>query len=624
MDPRLLKYYNRELQQIREMGAEFAEEFPKIAGRLSLDGLVCADPYVERLLEGFAFLAARVQLKIDAEFPAFTQHLLEMVYPYYLAPTPSMAVMHLEVDRAQGIPAEGFEVERGTVLRSAMLPGEQTACEFRTGHDLTLWPIEIAGAEYLTHTGDVARLELSRVPECKAGLRMLLRSQQGLPFSKIGMDRLSLHLGGGDETQMRLYEALIGGTVEVIVRDGKSPGWQVSLGPESVRRGGFADDEALLPYGMRAFHGYRLLREYFSFPARFMFVDVEGLRPALRRCESELLELVFLLRGSDAVLSGTLDASDFELHCTPAINLFPRRADRIHLDERQSEYHIVPDRTRPLDFEVYSVEQVTGHGTSADAEQEFLPFYRCDERLALAGDAAFYTLERRPRMVPSAHLKGRSRSSYGGSEVFITLVDGNQAPYSPDLRQLSLELLCTNRDLVERLAAAGGTSEFTLQSGAPVSRVRCLAGPTSPKRPAAEGMTAWKLISHLSLNYLSLVDNDSRQGAAALREMLRLYGDTGVPAIEKQIEGLRSVGSKPVVRRLPESGPIAFGRGLEIRVEFDEAAFEGSGVFLLGAVLEEFFARYVSINSFTETVIVTTDRGEIMRWPVRTGRRHRL
>ena len=198
-----------------------------------------------------------------------------------------------------------------------------------------------------------------------------------------------------------------------------------------------------------------------------------------------------------------------------------------------------------------------------------------------------------------------------------------QRPYSSELKQLAVSTLCTNRDLPLQMPVGKGQSDFTLEISAPVQSVRCLKGPTRP-RPSlahAQGEMAWRLINHLSLNYLSLMDDDERQGAAVLRDLLSLYGELGEATVKKQIDGLRSVQSAQVTRRIPVPGPIAFGRGLEITVTLDESSFEGLGVFLLGSVLEKFFARYVSINSFTETVIKTVDRGEVMRWPVRTGQR---
>jgi type VI secretion system protein ImpG len=276
-----------------------------------------------------------------------------------------------------------------------------------------------------------------------------------------------------------------------------------------------------------------------------------------------------------------------------------------------------------MDFEVYRVTQVMGYGTSAEQETEFLPFYALTDLTNRPGHGAFYTTHRVPRLLSTKQRQYGARSGYVGSEVFLSLVDADQAPYHHDLRQLGLSTLCTNRDLPLHMPIGQGRTDFTLQASAPVQAVRCVAGPTKPKPSPvyAEGEFSWRLISHLSLNYLTLLDNDQRQGAAAIRELLTLYADTGASVIRKQIEGVRSVTSAPAIRRIGASGALAFGRGLEIAVTFDESAFEGAGVFLLGAVLERFFAKYTSINSFTETVVNTLDRGEIMRWPARTGTR---
>ncbi len=624
MDPRLLKYYNRELQFMREMGGEFAKEFPKIAGRLGIEGFECADPYVERLLEGFGFLAARVQLKIDAEFPRFTQHLLEMVYPHYLAPTPSMAVVELKPELKEGALAEGLVVPRGSVLLSVLGKGDRTACEYRTAHDLTLWPIEITEASYITNTRAFADFDVPRLREVRAGLRLRFRAAGGVPFSQLPLDRLPLFLRGGEETPWHLYEQLFANSVAMVVRPvADKPAWHEVVTRDFVRRVGFEDGEALLPHGPRSFHGYRLLQEYFAFPDRFMFVELAGLGPAVRRCEGHELEVVVLLDRAETTFEKTVDRSYFALYCTPVVNLFPKRADRIHLSARQNEYHVVPDRTRPMDFEVYEVTGATGFGTSADPEQEFLPFYALNDVTRHGEHLAYYTVRREPRRMSSRQRAKGPRSSHIGSEVFVALVDANEAPYRSDLRQLSVTTLCTNRDLPLLMPVGKGKTDFTLEMAAPVTSVRCVAGPTKPKPSAVEGEIAWRVISHLSLNYLSLLDDDET-GAAALRELLMLYGDTSEPAIRKQIEGVRSVSSRPINRRLPIPGPICFGRGLEITVSCDESGFEGTGLFLLGAVLEQFFAKYVSINSFTETVIRSLDRGEVMRWPARIGRRHTL
>jgi type VI secretion system protein ImpG len=628
MDPLLLKFYNRELQFIREMGGEFAREFPKVAGRLGLDGFDCADPYVERLLEGFAFLAARIQLKIDARFPSFTQNLLEIVYPHYLTPTPSMSVVQIQPILAEGALGEGFPIPRGTALRSILGKGDQTPCEYRTAHPVTLWPIEITEAEYFTNMGLVAGIGLPESRKLKAGLRLRLRATAGLKLNEIPMDRLNVFLlRGQDERPMRLYEQLIGNATALLLRPTKRPvAWNKVLDSTHIRQMGFGDDEALLPHGPRSFSGYRLLQEYFSFPERYMFVEFAGLQSAFQICGDTELDVIALFDRVDLELENTVNASEFELFCTPAINLFPKRADRIHLSAASNEYHVVADRTRPMDFEVYQVAAVVGHGTSAEEEQEFLPFYACNDLSHYAEHQAFYALRRERRVLSTRQRRRGPRTSYIGSETYISLVDTRQAPYPSDLKQLSVQTLCTNRDLPLQMPVGKGKTDFTMDVSAPVKAVRCLKGPTRP-RPSfahAQGEVAWRLVNHLSLNYLSLIDSDERQGAAVLRDLFSLYGDVSEAAVRKQTEGVKSVSADQVTRRLPVTGPIAFGRGLEITLSFDESAFEGTGVFLLGSVMERFFARYVSINSFTETVIKTIDRGEVMRWPVRTGQRQLL
>ena len=622
MDRRLLDYYNRELQHVREVGAEFAREFPKIAGRLSLEGFDCADPYVERLLEGFAFLAARVQLKIDAEFPRFTQHLLETIYPGYLAPVPSMAMVRLEPDPSEGSLAAGVVVPRGSALKSVIGKGEQTACEYRTAHAVTLWPLEIKEAEYFRFSGAAASLGVPALPGVKAGLRLRLRTTGGLRFDQTALDRLVLHLRGAEELPMQLYEQLLANAVALVARPVTLPApWMEVLDPGHVRGMGFDDDQALMPLGARSFSGHRLLNEYFAFPARFMFVELAGLQRAVRRCPDGELDLVVLFNRSEPALESGVNASNFALFCSPAINLFPKRADRIDLSDRAYEYHVVPDRTQPLDYEVVEVREVTGYGAAGERERDFLPFYAASDRTPERDRGAYFSVRRAPRLLADEKSLSEARSNYLGSEVFLSLVDADEAPYRSGLRQLALETLCTNRDLPLLMSLGGGRTDFTLPTGAPVRSVRCLGAPSRPRPPLAEGGAAWRLISHLSLNYLSLMDADQQVGASALREILSLYADSGDSALRKQIEGLKSVTARPVLRRVASGGPIAFGRGLQIETTLDEAAFRGTGVFLLGAVLDHFFARYVSINSFTETVIRTLDRGEIARWPARTGQR---
>jgi type VI secretion system protein ImpG len=624
MDTRFLKYYNHELQHIRELAGEFALEFPKIAGRLGLDSFECADPYVERLLEGFAYMAARVQLKVDAEFPRFTQHLLEMVYPHYLAPTPSMAVVQFQPDLLEGSLNEGFLIPKSTSLRSQLGKGEQTACEYRTAHDLTLFPLEIVEAEYLSSAGAVTNLGVSHFAGLKAGIRLRLKTTAGLKFNQLNLNNLPLYLRGVGELPMHIYEQLLANSIAVVVQSVARPvTWQHSIKNNFIKSVGFEENQALLPYSPRSFQGYRLLQEYFAFPERFMFVELTQLQAALTQCDDNQIDIIILLNRNNPQLVNSVDVSRFALFCTPVINVFPKKVDRIHLTQQTHDYHIVPDRTRPLDYEIYQVTEVMAFGGTADDKQEFLPFYQASSATNHQKQT-YYSISRSPRLLSSKQKLLGPRSSYAGNELYISLVDANEAPFRSELRQLGLDTLCTNRDLPLQLPIGLGKTDFTIQIGAPVESIRCLSGPTKPRASNAHKDSAWKLISHLSLNYLSLINNNEHEGATAFRSLLSLYGENSEPSFRKQIEGVLSIESKKIVRRVNSSGPIVFGRGLEISVMVEEAAFEGRGVFLFGAVLAQFFAQYVSLNSFTETVLKTTDRGEVMRWTAKIGQRNLL
>ncbi|HTT13071.1 MAG TPA: type VI secretion system baseplate subunit TssF [Burkholderiaceae bacterium] len=624
MNPRLLDLYNQELGHVREMGAEFARQFPKIASRLSLDGVEVADPYVERLLEGFAFMAARVQLKIEAEFPRFVQHLTEVTCPTLAAPLPSMAVVRLHPDPAEPKLAGGVAVARGSGLRSTHARGAETRCQFRTAHDVTLWPLEIAAVQYFSFAPDLPLTQLPHAARVRGGLRIRLRAFDGIKLKETALDKLTFYLSGPDESAFRLYELVFGSLLGTLVLPAERPApWFEAAGPNGVRAVGFDDAEALLPPARAGFRGYRLLQEYAALPQRYLFFEVGGLAEAVRRVARNEFEIVLLFERGDAALEALIDSGSLALHCTPAINLLPKRLDRVQVSEGTWEFHVVADRTRPIDYEVYRIEQVTAYGGAAFGEQRFLPLYTTFHD-APPEAQAFFTVRREPRLVSPAARQEGPRSSYRGSEVYIALVDPAEAPFREDIRQLAIEALVTNRDLPLLLPGGGadapGRNDFQLDSGAPVARVQLVRGPSRPRPAREDGVSTWDLISHLNLNYLSLVDTDEREGAALLRSILRLHaGDDA--GMRKQIEGVRSVDARQVVRRLPHPGPLTFGAGVEIRVTGDELAFQGGSLFLLGAVLERLFARYAGINSFTETAVHSLTRGEIKRWPPRAGTR---
>ncbi|HTG44429.1 MAG TPA: type VI secretion system baseplate subunit TssF [Verrucomicrobiae bacterium] len=636
MDERLLDLYNTELRHLRETAGEFAREFPKIAGRLSVDPEAketCPDPYVERLLEGFAFLAARVHLKLDSEYPRFTQGLLETVYPDYLCPIPSMGIVRFEPEEQEASLAQGFLLPRGTILRSQLAKGERTACTFTTSHPVRLLPVTVTEGRYFTR--DIAELKLPQSVTARAAFRIRLRKTISNPFKDIKADPLTIHIRGEGELANQIYEQIFAHKVRVLIASPSDPKLAASILPaDSIRRVGFRTEEALLPPSPRGFEGYRLLREYFAFPQRFLFFEIADFQQALSRMPGDEVDIIIALDEADERLAARVDKTCFELFCTPAVNLFEKTLDRVQISEKFSEFHVVPDRNRPLDFEIYQISSVNGYGETPDQERAFHSFYHA--RDTDLESSAYYSLQRVPRLFSDRERLTRRRSSYAGTDVYLSIVDADMAPYHPELTELGVRAWCTNRHLPIQMAKGIGQTDFTTELSAPISSIRILQGPTLP-RPSVvlagqnaesphipSGRYAWRVISHLSLNYLSLRDTEGGNGAEALRDLLRIYSDPRDREMLKQIDGLRSVTHRPILRRIETPGPIAFGRGLEINVLFDENSFEGQGVFILGAVLEQFFTRYVSLNSFTETVISTQQRKEIMRWPTQMGKRQIL
>jgi len=616
MDPNLLRHYNEELAHLREVGAEFALEFPKIAARLSLDGLEVSDPYVERLLEGFAFLAARIQLKLDAEHPRFVQHLLETVYPGFLSPVPSMMIARMRPDPLDPNLQRGFVVKRGSALASEQVRGQSTRCEFRTAHDVTLWPIEITSAQYFSFAPDLPLAKLPLARPARGGLRIKLKLHGGLKFKQLGLDRLPFFISAADEVAFRLHELVLGSAVGTWVSGGGTSAAAGFADGDSVQPVGFDAEHALLPETLRGFSGHRLLQELAAMPHRYLFFEVDDLARRLATVDADETEIVILFSRGEVALESLVDAGSLALFCTPAINLFPKRLDRIQLGSGNWEHHVVPDRTRPMDHEIHTLESVTGYGVAQVAEQSFAPLYASFHEEGV-GHGAYYTVRREPRLLSARQRLDGPRSAYIGQEVFLSLVDPQNAPYREDIRQLSVTALVTNRDLPTLLP--GSATTWVLDAAGPAGRIETLRGPTRPVQRLARGDVGWAMVSLLTLNYLSIAGEEPKRAAAALRSLLALHGPEQDPSWAKQIESIHWLEARSVVRRLPFPGPLTFGCGVEVTALVDELGFQGSSAFLMGSVLERFFARHASANSFCETVLRSASRGEIMRSAPRIG-----
>lgn len=606
----LLLYYERELTYLRKRGIEFAERYPKIAGRLVLEQDKCDDPHVERLLEGVAFLAARVHLKIDDEFPEITEALLSILYPHYIRPIPSMSIVEFHLDQESGKVANSVNVPRGSTVFSKPVGG--VPCKFRTAYETELWPLTISAAQWTTPDRLTPPI---RNYEAAAALRVELQCFPDVELHALKPDTLRFYLNGESNQIHALYELLNLKCIEIWVRDPdpKSRVRPVQLPVSALKQVGFKDDEGLLPYPHRSFVGYRLLQEYFTFPEKFFFLDVTQLAPVFAQGFKERAEIVFLIEQYEQaerkqMLEIGVNAKTFRLGCTPIVNLFPQVAEPILVDQRKFEYPIIPDVHRPNATEIFSVDEVVAVNAVTREDMRFEPFYSYRHA----------TLRERKQTFWIANRRQSSRRNDEGTDMFLSIVDLSSRPVRPDSDTITIRTTCTNRDLPSRLPFGNDRGDFELATTSSIRKIVALRKPTNALRPPVGSNIQWRLISHLSLNYLSLVE----EGREALQEILKLYNFSNSTYSEKQVDGIISIeSSKHFARVISENG-ITFARGTRVDMLLDEEQFVGGGVYLFASVLERFLALYVSLNSFSQLVATTKQRKEVLHeWQPRAGQR---
>ncbi|CAB3665206.1 type VI secretion system baseplate subunit TssF [Trinickia soli] len=620
MRAHFIDYYNRELAYLRELGAEFAREYPKVAGRLGMNGIEVADPYVERLLEGFCFLTARVQMKMDAEFPRFSHRLLEIIYPNHLAPMPSMAVARFHADLRAGSLNQGFVVPAGTSLRSAIQSHLPTPCEFRTAHEVVLWPVDIADVRVTAVPPDWPNPRRSGAfGRARSVLRIRIAAQAGASLARLPIERLAFHVAAAEPYAAQLLELVTAHGLGVACRDPADGRWLAWLDAASISHEGFGADQALLPADPRVFDGYRILHEYFAFPARLLFFAIGGIDRAIAQARGGELELIVPFDTRDAALERHIDASALALHCTPIVNLFAKRTDRVALTASSADYKLVVDRTHARDYEVYRVQRVIGHRVGEGGDCVFHPLYASTADDESSG-GAYFALRREPHVVSTHGSRNGERSRYQGTDVYVALVDRRHAPFDERIGLLSADTLCTNREL-PLMMPLGGASDLTTKLSAPIDRIKIIRGPTRPRPPLAGDQATWQLIGHLGLNYQALTGIDDEAAADALRSVLDIYADPTDAGVQAQIRAIRRLACASIFERVPQPGPLVFGRGVRIKMTIDEQACSGERPYLLGAALEQFFARHASINSFTQFALCSPQRGDIAAWPSRIGRR---
>jgi type VI secretion system protein ImpG len=612
MNEEYFPYYSEELAYLRTAGEEFAREHPGVAWALDLGAETSRDPHVERLLQGVALLNARIQHRLDDDFPELSEALLNVLCPQYLAPFPSCAIVQLELDDSRlGADSNGdsLVVQRGARLEIRSEPGS-VPFGFRTAYDTEVLPLEVADARFVQQPFEAPAR--SRAADAAAALRLQL-SLQGRreSFAGLHLSRLRLYLHGSREIACGLYERLLKHTLQVVLYDDQLPGREVLLPPSAVRPVGFAADETLLPPDARVQPGYQLLREFFAFPQKFQFVDLE-LPPRALDGFGRRAELLFLLSADSPKLAQSVQKDTVRLGCTPVVNLFSKRA-HFDLHYRQTEYAVIPDEQGRDVHEVYSIDRVAASHDS-NRRKEYRSYYDVFHPDS-AATAGYWHASRR-RAAPDAE---------GGSpptDVYLSLTSLNLEPDDDDGWKVHVETTCCNRDAPHRLKldVAGSGPVLDLNGYNEVSEVRLVTRPTATWRWSQRRGWRWRLLSHLALNHLSLLD--TRHGADAFREILSLYSHPDDPAERNWVNGLQNVAYRSAVGRLGH-GPAAVARGIEVTLTFDPTAYPAGELFLFASVLREFLGMYVTINSFVETVVCTTQapEREWHRWPPLAGNR---
>jgi type VI secretion system protein ImpG len=603
MSDALLPYYERELDAIKRLAAEFADTHPKIAGRLRLSADAVDDPHVARLLEGVAFLAARVHHRLDDEFPELTDALLGLLYPHYLAPVPSCMVAQFDCQPDLMNPAR---LPAGVTLDTEPVRGEEL--RYRTTAPVTLWPVEVENVR-LSGLPIVAPANPSAAG-ASGVLRITLKcASPEVTFTQLGVDRLRFFLRGPTNQALALYELLGAHAISIAYANNAVDPAPVVVPGSAIVPAGFSPDEALLPWSARGFSGFRLLTEYFAFPEKFLFLDITRMDTKTLVSAGNRLEIFVYLDRSLPELERTVGQASLALGCTPIVNLFPQRCEPVTLSHQDTEYRVVADARRPRAAEIWSVERV--RETLPDGSfRPWRPFHRLTEGDPQAGiPGGFYHLARRA-----------AAPNVPGTEVFVAPHDPDFDPEKPAEAVLSIDALCVNRDLPTDLPFGGGHPRLRLVEGAAaVAAINAVTAATPTLRPPLRETGFWRLVSHLSLGHLSVTGG--ADGAAALREVLRLYDLRDTAETRSAIEALIGVSAGPGTARAPGRAG-GFCRGLDVTLEFDPRTWQAGGLYLLAAVLEHFLALHGTVNSFTRTRVALRGRpGTAAAWPARSGTR---
>ncbi|MFC3529846.1 type VI secretion system baseplate subunit TssF [Paracoccus mangrovi] len=623
--------YERELDVLYERSAEFAAEFPGLADRLGGVLRENIDPTIAGLLEGTAFLAARVQLKLDEEFRGFTTELLEQIFPDALAPVPSCMIVQAPPLTRQSSDGAPKRFARGEYLDARFRDSDKrVTCRFSLTAPLDVLPLDIAALTYHDRTTTLGGLGQDPDSATKAGLQIDLKRSDGEPVSTHAQDALTFHFSADHPRAIALYEQVHCNVTRASLRwlqPNGDPAF-IRLRPQQIEQIGFDRNELLFDRDGRMFEGFAILRDYFAFQRKFMGMRITGLKSMLGRIPTQDVQLILEFDRANDELARQMQKGDLRLNCAPAINLFEESSNQVRLDDRRHEYVVTPDSSPITHYEIQRIERVhASYGTAHDRVEVF-PLYALPQNATAPRATYYFTARRKPRRLTETERRAGLRHDYRGTETFISIYEPPETVVARRAQRLHIRALCSNRHLPAALPLAG-SNDFNMVSDQALP-LTCVNGPTQPREAMSEiertgphrmgqGDVYWRLISYLSLNHFGLDDRFGRDGAASLREILTLFADASNNVTEAQIAGLVGLTTRPVTRSIRRPEGFFPARGLELTLTFDETAFEGSGIILLGAVLDRFLAEYANVNSFTQVVIHSRQRGLIKRWTPRTG-----
>lgn len=599
----LLPHYERELSVLRRHGREFGERFPKIAARLLMSGDVCEDPHVERLLQSFALFSARIHKKLEDSFPEITETLLGVLYPHYLRPFPSCSIARFDAGGSEAQLSAVVTIRCGTLLSTRAVKG--VACRFRSVYDVSIAPLRITG---LSHEEPPIVGRGYRLPAAvSSAIELTIESQSAqLPVKGLGMKNLRVFLDGEPSVVSQLREALLSRLVGILVEDETRHAWR-EVSPAALQPVGFASEEGLLDYDARSLLAYRLLTEFFAYPEKFNFIDLDlealakPLPATARRMRVKFLLSASRSRDQDAHLLERIAPHNFSLGCTPVVNLFNRHADPIRITHNKAHYSLVVDSRRAFAYELYAVRSVFKVEKAAGGEKiiEYRPFYALRHAETVEEKGRFWHLRR------DEHVANVSP----GYEWEISVIDHDFDPEADKSETLSLEVSATNRDLPSQLPYGLAGGDLFIEGGSVARTIQFLRKPTATYRFDRSGDALWRLISLLSLNHLSLTET----GLESLKETLALYNIARSPLSQRIIDGIVGITHRSTTARMAGNPFPTFVKGIEIELTVDEQSYVGIGLSLLIELLDRFFALYVHANSFTLLVVRSAKTGEVLK-----------